>query len=279
MAIFSNLGQVVNVPSLSAITSSALNTGASSILNYATQNFKLPTASLLTAEAAAKVNDTGQTSNFKSVSLNSPYLSQSQQSGVPANLIATTNDTETNELKVTIRQLPEISGSPNELVFNVMPRIDEAGSADYEQLALIHHPGAIQKYRNSSARTWGISGRLVSRTSEEASTNLAIINMIRAWRMPFYGEGTAANQETSRMLGSPPPILTLSAYGPSMIGPVKCVLTNYNWNFDNALDYIPTLEGNPFPVILDISLSLVEAWSPIEYSGFNLMKYKMGDLS
>lgn len=103
--------------------------------------------------------------------------------------------------------------------------------------------------------------------------------MIRAWGMPFYGEGTASDQELNQYLGAPPPILTLSAYGPNMIGPIKCVLTSYSWDFDSALDYIPTLTGNPFPVILDISLSLMESWAPSEFSGFNLRAFKAGDLS
>lgn len=183
---------------------------------------------------------------------------------------------DTNSLKVKITQYPFIEGSPNELIFNVMPKIDEQRSIDYDSIQPIHHPGAIQKYKNTSSRTWNISGKLISRNTSEATLNLQLINMIRAWAMPFYGNGTSAVRPD--LLGAPPPVLTLSAYGKSMVGPVKCVLKSYNWSFDNGIDYIATVDKIPFPVMLDVSLSLDEAWSPAETSGFDIVKYKMGML-
>lgn len=251
----------------------------------ATGSWDLPSISTKAAELGDKIINTDIAGIFSKAVVNISKLEvplqgaikglfDKTETGVPSNFVP--EKLSTNDLKVSIKQFPEIDGSPNELVFNVMPKIDENRSVDYEQITPVGHPGAILKYKNSSIRTWDVSGRLISRTMLEATLNLALINMIRAWAMPFYGAGTG--ESLPDLLGAPPPILTLKAYGNRMIGPVKCVLKSYRWSFDNALDYIDTEGGTPFPVILDINLTLDEAWSPAEYSGFNIVKYKNGDL-
>jgi hypothetical protein len=95
--------------------------------------------------------------------------------------------------------------------------------------------------------------------------------------MPFYGTGNS-DPNLQQYLGAPPPILTLTAYGAQMIGPVPCVMTNYSWTFPNDCDYIPTSDGSPFPVILDVNITLKESFSPAEYSSFDLSSYKRGDM-
>jgi hypothetical protein len=70
----------------------------------------------------------------------------------------------------------------------------------------------------------------------------------------------------------------LTAYGAQMIGPVKCVMTQYNWTWPNEVDYIHTSSGVPFPVIIDVSMSLKESYSPAEYSQFNLLQFRNGNL-
>jgi hypothetical protein len=171
------------------------------------------------------------------------------------------------------------SAVPNTIVLDVMPTISESRSVTYEAFSPIHHPGEIMKYRGTGGRKWNVSGRFIARNQQEATLNQIYMNVIRAWTMPFYGNGTSEDSELKRYLGAPPPILTLSAYGDSNISGVKCVLTNYDWTWPNDVDYIPTLNGEPFPVIINISMSLEETWSPSEFSGFNLRKFYEGDLS
>ena len=188
----------------------------------------------------------------------------------------------TNDLKVTLSQEPaadELGGGT--VVFEVMPTIQEERSVTYQPMDIVHHPGEIMKYKSTSARSWQISAKLISRDQKEAAANLKTINLIRAWAMPYHGIGTEATD--ARLLGAPPPILTLAAYGNTMIGPVKCVLESHSWTWPNDVDYIPTddSEGGervPFPVLLDISISLKEAWSPAEYSGFSIRDYRAGKL-
>lgn len=278
------LGAATNVPTVSSF---AQETGAAPLIN-AISNFSIPSMSQKVAELGGKLASSGigglfskgtvgsSPNNAVQTALNG-VLGKKNTAGVPANMMpARASLGDTSQLKVIISQEPEI-GELNKVVFDVMPRIDESASVDYEPITPIHHPGVIQKYRNSSVRSWRISSRLISRTSAEATLNLQIINTIRSWQKPFFGEGTAASKP--ELLGAPPPILTLSAYGPRMIGPVKCVMKDCNWTWDNSLDWIPTNDGNPFPVIIDVNISLEESWSPAEYSGFDIVKYKQGDLS
>lgn len=185
----------------------------------------------------------------------------------------------TKEMKVTITQEPNYGVSP--VVFDVMPTISEDGGATYDSFTPVHHPGEILKYTGSSARSWQVSAQLICRNTSEASRNLEILNTIRAWRMPFYGQGT--EETDAALLGAPPPILTLSAYGSLVIGPVKCVMESYSVSWPNDVDYLPavdplTKESKPFPVILSVNINLKESWAPKEFSGFSLREYQRGDM-
>jgi hypothetical protein len=199
---------------------------------------------------------------------------------VPIDFRLRETENKTNELKVKLTAQPF-----NEtIVFEAMPTISENRNVAYDEFTPLHHPGDILKYKSTSARSWSISAKLISRNTEEATKNLKIINTIRAWAMPFYGVGTERDKSTSQYLGGPPPILTLSAYGKMMVGPISCVLESYSWEFPNSIDYLPAYPDGPntvptpFPVILSVSLNLKESLSPAEYSGFDLIKFKNGEL-
>jgi len=187
----------------------------------------------------------------------------------------------TIDMKVTITQEPP---ARRPIIFEVMPTISEDGGASYESFTPVHHPGEILKYTGSTARSWQISAQLISRNITEASNNLEMLNIIRSWRMPYYGAGTEENQP--ELLGAPPPILTLTAYGGRVIGPVKCVMESYSTSWPNDVDYLPAIdyssqdgtESRPFPVILSININLKESWSPKEFSGFSMFDYQIGNM-
>lgn len=258
-------------------------------------DYSLPSNSLKIGEAAQKLSSSNTYGDFSSLTQNYGIQGDDLVDSGTKQLIAALGDTpapapagstvaieplETNDVKVIIKQEPKTDDVEFDVVFDIMPTIQESRSASYTPMDIVHHPGEILKYKNTAARSWSVSGRLISRTVEEATKNRKIINMIRAWLMPFYGEGT--NKSDAAYLGAPPPILTLSAYGVAVIGPVKCVLESYDWTWPNDVDYIPAtgLDGKTiaWPVIIDVSLSLKESWSPAEYSGFSLRDYRLGKL-
>jgi hypothetical protein len=260
----------------------------------------IPTPALKAAEGRDKQAETGNGAIFTNSDANSTNIVNTQTGTVsvvdtttgvvvgsagttptgtqPANTVPVSSvPLSTNERKVIITGNPTTGGG-DVVIFDAMPQIQEQGSANYESFTPIQHPGEILKYKGSSARSWNITAHFISRTSAEATRNIYMLNLIRSWRMPYYGQGTATNPATQQFLGAPPPILTLSAYGDSMVGPVKCVLENYGTDFPNDVDYIPAIDGTPFPVIMNITVTLKESWSPAEYSGFDLQSYRLGDM-
>ena len=161
--------------------------------------------------------------------------------------------------------------------FAATPRISESRGASYHEINILHHPGSILKYEKTGNRAWSLSARLVSRNQGEASVNQYYLNVIRGWVMPYYGSGTEAI--APEKLGAPPPVLKFSGYGARNISPIPVVLESYDTSWPNDIDYIPTYDGTPFPVIMEINLNLKEAYSPGEYSKFDLYAYKSGDLT
>jgi hypothetical protein len=273
-----------------------------------TTNYGLPDPSQLSAEAIQKLATTGNAGSFNQVTSSLSCVAQNGQinvvdsstSAVVASNLATVPQgvpnpsvlpgdlaDPTSGLKVTISQEPQILGSPaantagNSVTFKVMPTIQESRAANYKSFTPLQHPGEILKYEGSTSRTWAIEAKLISRNTAEADDNLRMINLIRSWVMPFYGAGTAGDTgdaSVQQYLGAPPPILTLTAYGSQMIGPVKCVLENHSWSWPNDVDYIQTSSNVPFPVIMNVSLTMKESWSPAEYSGFDIIAYRNGSL-
>ena len=182
-------------------------------------------------------------------------------------------DKQGSELFVT---LVNSEDSTELVVFDVSPSIGETRQANYEEVSIAHHPGSILRFRSSSARSWSVEAKLVSRTPEEAANNLRQLNLIRGWTMPYYG-----NSQKDK-LGAPPDVLKFSAYGAQVIEEHPVVLESYNTSWPNDVDYIQTTydsEAVPFPVLMTVSLTLKESWSPIEFSSFNLDDYKLGNLT
>lgn len=258
---------------------------ASNFISSGTSNFNLASMSTKIGEGATKMlGSFGSLMGFKNVAPNLPSadlatLLQQQGIGIGAGQTLSDNTelaaprSDNNDVVVVLQS----TISPEYVRLNASPRISENRAAQYSEVNLIHHPGAILKYERTSARSWGVSAKLVSRNQQEASENQMILNIIRGWVMPYYGEGTEKNDPDK--LGAPPPVLMFSGYGEKNIAKIPVVLESYNTDWPNECDYIPTLTGDPFPVVMDVSLTLKECYSPAEYSNFNLFAYKSGMLS
>jgi hypothetical protein len=179
--------------------------------------------------------------------------------------------------------------NPNDrIIFKVTPTIDETRSANYDSFSPPQHPGAMQMYKSTTARTINVNGKFLSRTTSEADETLHMLNTIRSWVMPYYGktaDDSTYNVINKIALGTPPDILKISAYGSGNLKDVPVVLQTYNWTYPEDVDYIfatdPTDETQqvPIPRIIDITLTLTETYSPEEYSNFDIYSYKEGDLT
>lgn len=175
------------------------------------------------------------------------------------------------------------------VIFDVMPVLSVSSAASYESMAPVHTPGSFQVYEKSPSMTFSLSDvKLVSRTPQEAYRNLKNLNILRAWRSPFFGKADAGYEQ---FFGAPPEVLLLSAYTngtgqatPSQgnINNVPVVLTQLDYQYPNDCVYVPTadngdeLSKTPFPAILPMTLSLSETFSAHDMETFSLKDFREG---
>lgn len=92
-----------------------------------------------------------------------------------------------------------------------------------------------------------------------------------------------------RWLGAPPDILYLTAYSTAQsmngsltvqtnVTQIPVVITSLNITWPNDVDYIPTTEGQPFPVVMTLDIGLIETHSPAQFNEFDIFKYRNGIL-
>jgi hypothetical protein len=196
------------------------------------------------------------------------------------------------------------SASPSDIervIFDVTPTFTEDRSVEYTPVSPIHMPGSVQVYKRSGARSFGIGAYLISRTREEATKNIAILQTLRGWTMPYFGSGSstgrysqpkdadAAKREASEILGAPPDVLYLYAYSSMSsrdgqshvnINRVPVVLSSISISYPDDVDYIPTFNANkePMPAKMMVNLTLLETHSPHDFERFSLQKFKAGKM-
>jgi hypothetical protein len=127
------------------------------------------------------------------------------------------------------------------VVLNVSPQIVENGQVLYDAIQVLHGPTSFQMYKGTPSRTYNMNDvKLISRTPSEARDNIQTLNILRSWRMPYYGQTEfdqsqlnafftqiqsgetlnldpysrlqAETKSLKKRLGAPPEILYFSAY-------------------------------------------------------------------
>jgi hypothetical protein len=209
-------------------------------------------------------------------------------------------------------------GDINSVIFEVTPSFSESGTVEYNSVQPIHMPGGIQTYKYTSSRTFSITAHLISRNTADALKNMKYLQALRAWRYPYFGNSGTTNQtnagssigqmdgpnslvgqqvsgstSSGELLGAPPEVLYLYAYSTSAndgrgnggvnINRVPVVLSSLTINYPEDVDYLPvsvtpSTTTEPFPVKMDVQITLLEAHSPNEFQGFSLQSYKTGNL-
>lgn len=183
------------------------------------------------------------------------------------------------------------------VTFDVTPDLIENRNVNYKTLDPIHAPGQIFVYNNTSSRTFNLSNvRLISRTSQEASENLARLWTLRGWTMPIFGQefndkkgsdylaerhknniediigfisddpSRRVDPANSNFLGRPPQVLLLSAYsrkgavtgtrGIGHIRRVPVVIQQLSIPYPSDVDYIPTADAQPTPMPTVMTLDM-----------------------
>lgn len=182
--------------------------------------------------------------------------------------------------------LKEYTKSARRFVCKVTPELSESQSVNYKTFDPVHAPGSILSYVNTPSRTFQLSSvKLLSRTKQEADYTLEKLYLLRSWTKPVFGKTTTADD----ILGAPPTVLLLSAYTNNSstneankikqnIKNVPVVITSLNITYPSDVDYIPSSEGTPTPIIMSIDISLTETHAPTEYAKFNIADYRDGKM-
>ena len=156
-----------------------------------------------------------------------------------------------------------ISSGNDTVIFQASSPVSEARSATYDGFSLIHLPTDLWTYKNTSARHFGVTGKLVSRNADEAAANSRYVDLIRSWVLPDFGSS-----------GATPPIVSLSAYYNTNITNVPCLIRSYSITFPDDVDWIfegstlnsgsgnnKTVGSSAMPVVCIIQVDLEEIYS------------------
>lgn len=116
------------------------------------------------------------------------------------------------------------------VIFPYTPRIDMTYSADYSPYDLTHSNYRGYFYKGSKVGEIVINADFTAQDTEEASYLLAVIHFFRSCTKMFYG------QDAER--GAPPPVVYLSGLGTFQFNEHPCVVSQFNYNLPNDVDYI-----------------------------------------
>lgn len=128
-----------------------------------------------------------------------------------------------NELMRPLRQT-------NGVIFPYTPQLSVTHSATYNTTQLTHSNYNMQFYQGSEVQDITITGDFTVQNVLEGRYLLAAIYFFRAATKMFFGKGVDA--------GQPPPLVFLSGYGTHYLPQVPCVISSFQHNMPQDVDYI-----------------------------------------
>jgi hypothetical protein len=122
------------------------------------------------------------------------------------------------------------------VIFPYMPQIQTNYQAKYDAYDLVHSNYRGYFYRGSSVNEVQITGTFTAQDTKEAEYVLAVIHFFRCVTKMFYGKDP--------LRGAPPPLVQLSGLGQYQFNNHPCVVSNFNYNLPNNVNYIRTTPNN-----------------------------------
>ena len=118
----------------------------------------------------------------------------------------------------------------NGVIFPYMPKIDVAYKADYDSYSLTHSNYKGYFYKSSYTDAVTLTATFTAQDTSEANYLLAVIHFFRSVTKMFYG------QDAQR--GAPPPMVYLTGLGEYQFAAHPCVVSSFQYNLPNDVDYI-----------------------------------------
>jgi len=116
------------------------------------------------------------------------------------------------------------------IIFPYTPSISVNYAANYASNRFIHSNYTHYTYEQSEIQNIQIQAEFTAQSEAEASYVLACIYFFRASTKMFFGQGKNA--------GKPPPLVFLDGYGEFYFNRVPCIVTQFQHNMPNDVDYI-----------------------------------------
>jgi hypothetical protein len=127
----------------------------------------------------------------------------------------------------------------NGVIFPYLPQIQVSYAANYETSEIVHSNYKMIQYKNSSVDQIIITGDFTAQDTYEANYMLAVIHFFKSVTKMFYGKDQIPKP------GTPPPLCYLSGLGDFQFDRHPLVISSFNYNLPNDVDYIrassPTL--------------------------------------
>lgn len=122
------------------------------------------------------------------------------------------------------------------VVFPYTPTINTSYAAKYDPYDLTHSNYRGYFYRGSNVSDIQIQGTFTAQNTREAEYVLAVIHFFRSATKMFYGK--------DEFRGAPPPLVYLRGYGEYQFNDHACVISNFQYNLPNDVDYIAIAPNN-----------------------------------
>lgn len=126
------------------------------------------------------------------------------------------------------------------VVFPYVPQINTAYRANYNPVDIPHTNYKSHFYQNSSVDDISIIADFTAQDTFEAKYLLAVMHFFKSATKMFYG------QDKSPRAGTPPPLLYLSGMGKWQFDNHPLVVTGFQLNLPNDVDYIRTNTGTVY---------------------------------
>ena len=124
------------------------------------------------------------------------------------------------------------------VIYPYTPTITTNYTATYDRKDLTHSNYRGYFYKSSAPGDISITGTFTAQDTKEAEYLLAVIHFFRSATKMFYGK--------DEFRGSPPPLVFLSGYGQYQFNNHPCVISSFNYNLPNNVDFIrvnPIVQG------------------------------------
>lgn len=122
------------------------------------------------------------------------------------------------------------------VVFPYTPIINTNYAAKYDAYDLTHSNYRGYFYRGSQVSDITLQATFTAQDTREAEYVLAVIHFFRSATKMFYGQ--------DRERGAPPPLVYLRGYGEYQFNDHACVISNFQYNLPNDVDYISITPNN-----------------------------------